>query len=194
MVAKPGEEAPGQNPGNDQQLENIGQLAELQKMVAMAAKGIEDRLADSLGKVIEGINSKIELNAAASAELQARAKTAFETLPALIQEHVESQMKANFTGIVEAVSQKFEEKVKAMAKGGGNSGAPGGLGIQDLLAHSDKIIGVINAWKQPTTEAAMMGQMNLIFRWHGLLSKLEKGGGSGQDVTEAIASTFKTQE
>ena len=170
------------------------ELAELQNMVATAAKGIEDRLADSLGKAIEAINNKIELNATASAELQTRAKTAFETLPVLIQEHVEGQLKANLTGIIDEVGNRFEEKVKAMAKGGGNSGAPGGLGIQDLLAHSDKIIGVINAWKQPTTEAAMMSQMQLIFRWHGLLSKLEKGGGSGQDVTQAIADTFKPQE
>ena len=170
------------------------ELAELQNMVAMAAKGIEDRLADSLGKAIEGINSKVEVNATASDELQSKAKVAFETLPALIQENVESQLKANFTGIVEAVGKKFEEKVKAMA-GGDNSGAPGvGLTAGSLLANSDKIIGLINAWKQPTTEAAMMGQMNLIFRWHGLLSKLEKGGGSGADVTQAISDTFKTPE
>ena len=172
MVAKPGEESPGQSPGNDQELENIGQLAELQKMVAMAAKGIEDRLADSLGKAIGGLNSKVEVNAAANAELQAKAKAAFEALPALIQENVEGQLKANLTGIVEEVGKQFEGKVKAMA-GGDNSGAAGfGLNAGSLLANSDKIIALINAWKQPTTEAAMMGQMNLIFRCHGLLSKL----------------------
>jgi len=43
MASNPGEEALGQSPGNDQEMEKIGQLAELQKMVAMAAKGIEDR-------------------------------------------------------------------------------------------------------------------------------------------------------
>lgn len=178
-------------PGNNEQLE---QLDELQKMAAAFAEGIETRLADRLDKAIGVINNKIELNAAATAEMTAKAKTALDAVPHLIQEHVENQLQANLKGIVEEVGNQFEKKVEAMA-GGGNSGTPGsGMSLRELLSNSDKIIGVINAWKQPTTEQAMLSQMNFVMKWHSLLSKLEKGGGSGDEFTQAIASTFTEKQ
>lgn len=167
------------------------ELAELEKMVTKAAEEIENRLSASLGKAIEGINAKVNLNVEAANELQANAKVAMEAMPNLIREHVESQLSVNLKGIVEEVGKQFEGKVKAMA--GGDS-AGGSMGLRDLLAESDKIIGVINAWKQPTTEAAMLSQMNFVMKWHGLLSKLEKGGGVPDDITKAIASTFTEKQ
>jgi len=162
------------------------ELAEMQKMITAAAGQIESKLAGTLQEVLVGVNAKVEAAEAVSSELQVKAKAAFEALPALIQKQVENQL--------QDLTKQLEEKAEAMSGGGNSGGGGAGVNFRDLLAHSDKIIGVINAWKQPTTEAAMMGQMNLIFRWHGLLSKLEKGGGSGDDVTKAIADTFKPQE
>jgi len=162
------------------------ELAEMQKMITAAAGQIESKLAGTLQEVLVGVNAKVEAAEAVSSELQVKAKAAFEALPALIQKQVENQL--------QDLTKQLEEKAEAMSGGGNSGGGGAGVNFRDLLAHSDKIIGVINAWKQPTTEAAMMGQMNLIFRWHGLLSKLEKGGGAGDDVTKAIADTFKPQE
>lgn len=173
----------------------LEEIAELQKMVTAAAEVVENKLADSLKEAIESINTKVDASVVASTDLQAKAKIAFEALPNMIKEHVEGTLSENIKSIGEELSKQFEGKVKAMiGAGGGNSAGGGSMGLRDLLAESDKIIGVINAWKQPTTDQAMMGQMNLIFRWHGLLSKLEKGGGSGEDITKAIADTFTTQK
>lgn len=170
------------------------ELAQLQEMVTKAAEAIESKLAATLGAAIEGINSQFESNAAAAAEIQSQAKAALETVPHLIQEHVENQLQANLKGIVEEVGNQFEAKVKAMAGGGSGDGAGGGMGIEKLLANSDKIIGIVNAFRSPTTEQAMMGQMAFVMKWHGLLSKLEKGGGTGDEVTKAIADTFAGQK
>lgn len=168
------------------------ELAELQKVVVAAAEVIENKLTNTLKEAIEGINTKVDLGASAAADIEAKAKITFEALPKLIQEHVETQLKTNLTGIVEEVGKQFEAKV-AQA-GGGNSAGVGSMGLRDLLAESDKVINVINAWRQPTTEQAMLGQMNFVMKWHALLSKLEKGGGSGDEFTKAIASTFTTEK
>ena len=164
------------------------EMAELKSVVSQATEAIEGRLFESLTKAIEEIKGK----AAAADELQSKAKIALEAVPNLIQEQIEAQLKVNLKGIVEEVGNKFEERVKAM---GGSTGANGGgMNLDKLLANSDKIIGVVNAFRSPTTEQAMMGQMNFVMRWHSLLSKLEKGGGSGDDVTKAIADTFTEQK
>jgi len=166
------------------------EMAEIQKMVTMAAQEVEGRLATSLDKTIESLNNKIALNATAAAEVQNKAKIALETVPNLIQEQIESQLRANLTGIVEEVGKQFQAKVK---EAGGNSAAPGGgLSLESLLAHSDKLVAVVNAFRSPTTEQAMMGQMSFVMKWHQLLSKLEKDGGSGDEFTKAIADTFTT--
>lgn len=164
------------------------ELAEIQKMVTVAAGEIEGRLATSLDKTIEGINNKIDL----AVDLNAKSKAAFETIPGLIQEQIESQLKVNLKGIVEEVGKQFEGKMKAMAGGGDSAG--GSMGLRDLLADSDKVIAIVNAFRQPTTEAAMLAQMNFVMKWHSLLSKLEKGGGSGDEFTKTIASTFTTEK
>lgn len=164
------------------------ELAELQKMVTVAAEGIEGRLAASLDKTIEGINNKIDL----AVDLNAKSKAAFEAVPHLIQEHVEAQLQANLKGIVEEVGKQFEGKMKAITSSGNSTG--GSMGLRDLLADSDKVIGIINAVRQPTTEAAMLSQMNFVMKWHSLLSKLEKGGGAPDEITKAIASTFTTEK
>ena len=164
------------------------ELAELKEVVSKAAEAIEGRLAESLNQGIEGLNSKIDSTKAAADEIQSKAKTALEGVPQLIQDQIEVQLKTNLKGIVEDVGNQFEERVKAL---GGSAGANGGgMSLDKLLANSDKIIGVVNAFRAPTTDQAMMSEMNLIFRWHGLLSKLEKGGGSGEDLTKQIANTF----
>lgn len=169
------------------------ELAELQKMVAVAAEEIENRLASKLEQLTEGIYSKVTQDVETTIEDKTgKTKVVLEALPHLIQEHVESQLKANLTGIVEEVSKQFEGKVNAMA--GDDSAGGGGLSLDHLLKNSDKIIGVVNAFRQPTTEQAMMAQMNFVMKWHSLLSKLEKGGGSGDEVAKAIASTFATEK
>ncbi len=151
---------------------------ELQNMVTAAAQVTEERLIAIFGPIIEGINKKVEVSVKASSELETKAKTAFDTLPAVIHTQVENQL-----GVL---TKQFEERQKET---GGNSGG-GGDYLDKLLANSDKLIGMWNAYKQPTTEAAMTAKMNEVFNWHRLLSKLEKGGGSGEDVTKAIADTF----
>lgn len=164
------------------------ELAEITEMVTKAAEGIESRLADSLKNAIEGFNSK----AAAATELQSKSEAALKVLPDLIQKQVESQLKTNLTGIVDEIGKQFEAKVKEAS---GNSEAPeGGLNIPYLLDNSDKLIAIFNAWKQPTTEQAMLSQMNFVMKWHSLLTKLEKGGGTADEATKAIASTFTPQE
>ncbi len=170
------------------------ELAQLQEMVTKAAELVEGKLAASLNTAIEGINSKIETNEATTANLQATAKTAFETLPNIIQEKVENQLEGSLKVISEEIGKQFEGKMKALATGGKDGeGAPGGLNLPYLLEKSDKIVEVINAFRSPTTEQAMMGQMAFVMKWHGLLSKLEKGGGTGDEVTKAIADTFTNQ-
>lgn len=76
------------------------ELAMLQKMMTQAADGIEKKLATGLGKAIEGIDAKVETNAKVAAELLTKAKTAFETLPHLIQEKIDVQLKTNLEGMV----------------------------------------------------------------------------------------------
>jgi len=76
------------------------EMAAIQKMVTKAAEEIESKLATSLNNAIEGINAKVDTNAAPAAELQAKAKTAFETLPHLIQEKIDVQLKTNLEGMV----------------------------------------------------------------------------------------------
>ncbi len=164
------------------------ELAELKEVVSKAAEGIELRLADSLNKAIEDIKGK----AAAADEVQSKARTAMEAVPKLIQEQIESQLKINLKGIVEEVGNRFEERVKAMGGGTGANGGP--ITLDKLLANSDKIIGVVNAFRSPTTDQAMLGQMNFVMKWHKVLSSMEKGGGSGEDITRAIADTFTQQE
>lgn len=161
------------------------ELAQIQTMVTAAAQIVEDKLGGTLTQVVESINSKISVNEKAFDDLQVKAKTAFESLPTVIHTQVENQLAV--------LTKQFEERQKEPGAnaGGGNSG---GALVDKLLANSDKLIGMWTAYKQPTTEAAMMGQMNLIFRWHGLLSKLEKGGGTGDDITKAIADTFNKEE
>lgn len=171
------------------------ELEQLKGVVSQAAEEIEGRLAVSLNKAIEGLDAKISSAAATGEALKSTATTALEALPNLIQEKIEAQLKDNLQGIVEEVGNRFEERLKAGAGAGAGAGKNGGPGLDfnALLGNSDKIIGVINAFRSPTTEQAMMGQMNFVMKWHQLLSKMEKGGGSGDDLTSAIAETFTTQ-
>lgn len=168
------------------------ELATIQKVVTKAVEGVETKLAASLSKAIEGINTKIDLNAAAAGEIQSTVKVALEAMPHLIKEHVEGELQTNLKGIVEEVGKQFEGKFKAMTGSGAGSGD--GMNLNNLLAHSEQIIGVINAFRSPTTEAAMLSQMNFVMKWHSLLSKLEKGGGAPDEVTKAIASTFTEKQ
>ena len=161
------------------------ELAEIQKMVVKVAEEVESRLATSLDKAIEGINSKVESTTATASDLQAKAKVTFEALPALIQRQVENQL--------QDLTKQFEERQKELA-GAGDSGGGAGLNLNSLLANSDKIVAVVNAFRSPTTEQAMLSQMNFVMKWHSLLSKLEKGGGSGEEFTKAIASTFTPEK
>lgn len=169
---------------------NEEELAELQKIAAAFAEGLESKLATKLDEAIAGIDEKIKLNAEANAALQEKAKAAFEQLPEVIKNQVAGQLQVNLKGIIEEVSNQFEEKVKALASGAGAGPDGAGLSLNNLLAHSDQIISIVNAFRSPTTEQAMMSQMNFVMRWHSLLTKLEKGGGSGDEVTKAIADTF----
>lgn len=161
--------------------------AEVEKMVAKAAKEAEARLVTGMAKAMEPISKKIDL----AIDLNTQSKAAFEAVPGLIKEQVANHLTENIASIGEELSKQFEGKMKAMMGGGGdNSGGGTGLGLGQLLNQSDKIIGIVNAFRQPTTEAAMLGQMNLVMKWHSILSKLEKGGGSPDDITKQIADTF----
>ena len=170
------------------------ELEQIQKMVTVAAEEIEGRLATSMEKAIGGITEKITQQEGATKDLQAKAKAAFDNMPGIIKEHVESQLQTNLAGIVAEVGKQFEGKVKAMAGGDNSEGAGGPLSVREVLSQSDKIVNIINAWKQPTTEAAMLSQMNFVMKWHGVLSKIEKGGGSSDELNKAIAETFITQK
>jgi hypothetical protein len=193
MADKNQEPGDGKTATSDQELGKIKLLSDLNNMVIKATSEIENRLSDRLEAAIAAINQNIEANAAAVSQVQSQARSALETVPALIQEHIESQLKANLENIIDQVSNTFEEKVKAMAGSiGGNGG--GGLNLALLLENSDKLIGIVNAFRSPTTEQAMMGQMNFVMRWHQLLSKVEKGGGSGDEITRAISDTFRGEE
>lgn len=180
-------------PGGDGQPQSpTVSLEDLQELVMLAAGAIEKKLVEKLDQTILSLNEKIDNNAKAALEITANAKKAMETVPNVIQEHVEAQLKSNLTGIVKEVGDQFEAKIKSYA-GGGNGAAAGDF-FEKMIGHSDKIIGIINAFRSPTTEQAMLSQMNFVMRWHQVLSKLEKGGGSGTDVTKAIAETFKSPE
>lgn len=170
------------------------ELDQIQKMMTQGAEAIEKKLATSLNQAIAGINEKVDNNAAAAAEIVANAKAAVSTMPNLIQEHVEAQLKTNITSIVKEVGKQFEGKLRDATGGKGADG--GSMGIRELLGQSDQIINIINAWKQPTSEQALMGQMNFIMKWHNILNKIEKGGGSGEELTAQIGKTFgpETQE
>lgn len=168
------------------------ELAELKEVVSKAAEGIELRLFESLNKAIESLDGKIASTTAAAEETQSKAKMAMEAVPNLIKEQIEAQLTANLKGIVAEVGAQFEEKMKAA--GGAGTGADGGpITLDKLLQNSDKIVNVVNAFRSPTTDQAMMGQMNFVMKWHQLLSKLEKGGGTGDEFTKAIADTFTQQ-
>lgn len=172
------------------------ELDQLKGVVSQAAEEIEGRLAESLNKAIEGLDAKIAATTAAGDALKSTATTALEALPNMIQEKIEAQLQDNLQGIVEEVGNRFEERVKAVAgAAGAGAGKNGGAGLDfsSLLGQSDKIISVINAFRSPTTDQAMMGQMNFVMKWHKLLSTMEKGGGSGEDITSAIADTFTAQ-
>lgn len=173
------------------------ELTELRTMVDIAAKGIEDRLIASFGTIIAGLNTKISQGEKAASDLESKATTAFNTLPVIIKTQVENQLKdltkqleAGKSGDMSGGGESADGESGGGAPRGGNSGGFGGFNVGELLQYAPKVIEMINAWKQPGTEQQMMGQMNLIFRWHGLLSKLEKGGGSGEDITTAVADTF----
>lgn len=164
--------------------------AELQEMVGKVAEGIENRLADTLKEAIGSISEAVGENKTAVTKIENKAKLAFETLPTLIQEQVETRMKANVTSIIEELGKQYKGKVAEL--GGNNEGAIAGFGLRELLAHSEQIIAVIQAWKQPTTEQAMLAQMNFVMKWHALLSKVEKGGGTPDEITQRITETFAT--
>lgn len=170
------------------------ELEQIQKMMTTAAGIVETKLGTSLNKAIEGIDAKVEASTKAATDLVANAKAAVSAMPNLIQEHVEAQLRTNLTGIVEEVGKQFEAKMKEKLAGGGNSEG-GSMSLRELLEQSPKVIEIINAWKQPTTEQAMLSQLNFGMKIHSLMSKLEKGGGSGDEFAKTIASTFtETQE
>lgn len=162
--------------------------AEVQEMVTGAIKEAESRLLISLGDTMEGINAKLDGMAGAASEVQATV----QSLPNLIQSQVESQLKVNLSGIIAEVGKQFEDKMKAMAGGAVADG--GGMSLDKLLTQSDKIVSLVNAFRSPTTEQAMMGQMNFVFRWHKLLSQFEKGGGTPDEIAEQLTKTFTTQK
>lgn len=167
------------------------ELAELRKMVDIAARGIEDRLITSFGGIIAGLNEKIALSDKAASELETKAGKAFESLPVIIKTQVENQLQ-DLTKQLEArqAGPGDDGEGKPAGGAGGASGGFGGFSVGELLKNGPQIVELIKAWRQPGTEQQMMGQMNLIFRWHGLLSKLERGGGSGEDISKTIADTF----
>ncbi len=179
-------------PPTDQELADIKQLAALRDMAAKFAEGIEIRLAESLNSAIEGIRAEVEKSLAVATEVQGKASEAFKALPDLVQGGIEKQLKANLAGITEEINRIFEEKVKAMTGGGNSAGGGGGLNIPYIIDHADKIIEMWNAYKQPTSEQAISAKLSEIYKWHGLLSKIEKGGIPGDDLTKQIAETFTT--
>lgn len=185
----------------DEELMNIRQLERLQKMVTETVGEVENRLADKLQEIAGAIHENVNKIAGELKRLQeAQASQAtqiqetLEAAPKMIQEEIQIQLKANVAGIVAEYKKQMGGKAAVTTPDNEQSGAApglGGLSIDGLLGHADKIVELINAFRSPTTDQAMMSQMNFVIKWHNILNKIEKGGGTGEELTKQIAETFK---
>jgi len=166
-------------------LAQVGEV--LEKSMAQIKDGVQGFDQE---KIILGVAGLLQ------PKLNEQIKTGFETFTRPI---IEKQVQAALPGVVEQVARQFQgDPGRGGAQGGAaTEGAPRptfGLNIGDLLAHSPQIIEIINAFRSPTTDQAIGQQMGFIMKWHGLLSKIEKGGGRPDDLTSAIGETFAKSE
>jgi len=187
-----GEEPLKEESRPDQELEEINQMTMLQRVAAQIAGSIETKLSGQIDASIGSLSRKVE-------GLENQFKTALDAVPILIKEQIEGQIAANIKGISVEINRQFEEKIKALpgaqkllaaTEGKENGGGLGGISLSSVLQNPEGIISIINAFRSPTTEVAMMSQMNFVMKWHKILNQMEKGGGIGTDVTSAIADTF----
>lgn len=167
------------------------------KIVEAVEGGISDRL-DSIvagiNQTLASLNQALKKNAEDIAAIQQKNQNTFAALPDIINDHLSKALPAIQQEIGSQLGEKLKATLEAGGGAGGGNGAGGGLSVQGIAKIAPQIIEIINAWKQPTTEQAMMGQMQNIFKWHQLLTKLEKGGGSASDITSQIADTFNPAE
>ena len=169
------------------------ELQEIKALLISASEGVERHLLASMNDSLKNLNEKIDATAKASDDIQVLATNTFANLPAMLQERVEKALNDNVKGIIEQIGKQNEEQFKELmggVKAGGENGGGGGLTLQNLLAQSDKLMGLVNAWRTPTTEQATAVDIDRIFNWHRLLSKLEKGGGTSDDLNTEIKGTF----
>lgn len=175
----------------DQKTEELPEpVTDNPQLLAMANR--INGLADSMDSAIEEITKALQANSEAIVSIRQQTAEVLQQVPTLINNQVEGKLSANLQTIISQVNAQFEEKLKAtLGAGNGNgNGAAGQLSLGGLAQLAPQIIEVINAWKQPSSEQAMAGQMANIFKWHQLLSKLEKGGLNAETITESIAETF----
>jgi hypothetical protein len=166
---------------------------QLLQIINYAMGKIQGNFNDAIKSVKESLHQEINT-------IRAQTSESLKGAPDLIRETVEVQLQGHIKGIIQEISSQFEEKFKQYTGAGGGGGGGGGggngagLSLNQILANSDKIIGVINAFRSPTTEQAMMSQMSNVLKWHKVFSSIEKGGGNVDDLTTNIASTFATDK
>jgi hypothetical protein len=166
---------------------------EAAKIVEVVESGISDRL-DSIvagvNQTLASLNRALSENKEAIEELRVKTQNAVATMPDLINDQVEAKLMANIKSIQEQINEQFETKFKAAMGSGGGGGAAPGDGLGSILSQTPRIIEIINAFRQPTTDQAMMSQMSFVMKWHKLLSSLEKGGGDTDELSNRITETF----
>jgi hypothetical protein len=171
-----------------------GGLAEFKEMGAAAGFDM-DRVFGELGKefskaiipvIVQEVKAGIESDL--TAKLEATKGELFEGLKGLvgdIEKQLRGQINTEFQGVVPKVITTLQEKAQEMGGGAPVAGHGGGLGS---LLTPDVVKALIDKFLSPSQpEASIAGKLNEILRWHNVLSKIEKGGASGEEITKAIS-------
>lgn len=169
------------------------------QIIEQVSMKVEAKVSVELAEVMEsvktvaanpGVNIKEVINGVSEVlkpiiieQSQKAAETVFQSNSKLLMETINAQLKASQE---EARSEPGAEATKK----------PAGAGISDLLSiilqNADKLKDLVAVFRPaPAPETQIASNIAQIFKWHSLLTKVEKSGGNTDELAKEISATLQ---
>jgi hypothetical protein len=176
---------------------------------------VESKLATKVAELMDSIhNLAASQGSNAPMDIKAVVDGTAKVLEPIITKLITDQSQKAAAAVFQANSKVFMDAVKTEieshlpASGGentensnvnkGNHGVAAGSVLKELLAmalsNAEGLETLVRIFRpSPPAESQIGNQLSTIFRWHGLLNKIEKGGMSSEELSKEIAGQFPSK-